>query len=172
MDELEHAEDRSSVGWDGWKDSVPSRMTRRLNLSGGRNRATVNEKGMLQLLIPQANYLPPVQPAAGVHVSPWSRQRFLRRTCRWSQTWLHPAVRSGWWRSPGMAAGSWCQNQPPHEHMRATLPDWRCQDSEDVQFPCNPAWRRNKETVSFRHTAVLTVVFSPYLKSYNVIPSF
>lgn len=44
--------------------------TQTLNLSGGRNRATVNEKGTLQLLIPQANYLPPVQPAAGVHVSP------------------------------------------------------------------------------------------------------
>lgn len=121
--------------------------TQTLNLSGGRNRATVNEKGTLQLLIPQANYLPPVQPAAGVHVSSWSRRRFLRRTCRWSQTWLHLAVRSGWWRSPGMAAGSLCQNQPLHERMRATLPDWRCQDSEAVQFPCNPALRRRRQLV-------------------------
>lgn len=89
-------------------------------------------------LVPPAGCLPPAWPGADVRVSPWSGRRSLRRTCWWSQTWPHPADRSGWWHSPVMEAGSLCQSQRPRGRTRVALPGWRCQGLADARFLCSP----------------------------------
>lgn len=88
--------------------------------------------------LPPEDYLQPAPPAADVHSFPSPVRRSPRRTCRWSQTWLHLAGHSGWWRNPKRATGSLCQNPQPHGRTRAKPLGSRCHLPTAVRSQYSP----------------------------------
>lgn len=96
--------------------------------------------------IPQADCLPPVRPSAVGSSSLAPALRSQTRTCRWSQTWPHPAARSDWWHNPEMAAGSLCQSLQPRGRKTTEPPGSHYHWPTAFQSQCSPEKENMQQT--------------------------